>query len=107
MSMTKYELLLKALRESRKIEFIFKKDGTLRSVEPYVYYTDEKRGQPRASGAEKLWCYQPDSMLQARGGPRVFFVEDMTYMKLGDEFNMRRMKPAPNVGTELATIYEL
>lgn len=96
MSLTKNEMIFKAIENNRHLWFTFKKDGTYRTVEPYAFFRDDR-------GNLKVWCYQPSSMdTKQKSGPRVFFVEDMTYMELGAYFSPRLMKDPPHARDVIA-----
>lgn len=88
MSLSKFDTIKKAINENRRVEFVFKQDGTLREVEVYDYYVDD-------NGYEKLWVYQTHKDGSRVAGVRVFFEYDVTYAKLAGSFRPRDMKEAP------------
>lgn len=78
MSLSKFEIIDRARNENRKVEFVFKKDATVREVEIYDYYVD-------SNGVEKLWVYQTHNEGSRAAGPRCFLESDATYMVLLSE----------------------
>lgn len=95
MSLTKDEMLIKAVMDARYVEFIYKKDQTLRTIEPYAYYYDIKNQL-------KVWAYQPKRLNGGSGGPRSFLVDNMTYLRLEGEFKRREMDDAPMINFPIA-----